>query len=377
VKSRIHLKYKTKYHVGNWAEYDRALVDRGDVTFWLIPRAIATWSAVGVGKRRGQLQYSDLAIETALTVRLVFRLPLRQTEGFLASIFGMMGVDLAAPDHTTLSRRGQHLRVTLRPVPAQGGLHLIVDSTGLYIMGEGEWAAVKHGGNGRRGWKKLHLGVDETGVIVARALTEPTADDAITGISLVEHVDRDLTRVTADPAYDTLGFYDAAAAPRPVRLAHRPAARFVRHLAVSEREHRARSRVPGGTRADGGHEWSRGPALCPTMRRAKLVGPSPRCGTSPPTRRATWRTGAATTGAANETRGCHWYGLVALIGACGFVVTISSISDRESRKYFTELEGDRSDLRQDVADLGASTPKSANSFEKWYARQDSNLRPSA
>ncbi len=212
MKSRIHPQYKTRYHVGNWAEYDRALVDRGDVTFWLTPRAIATWSAVGVGKRRGQLQYSDLAIETALTVRLVFRLPLRQTEGFLTSIFGMMGVGLAAPDHTTLSRRGQHLSVTLRPVPARGGLHLIVDSTGLSIMGEGEWAAVKHGGNGRRGWKKLHLGVDETGVIVARALTELTADDAITGISLLEHVDRDLTRVTADAAYDTLGFYDAAGA---------------------------------------------------------------------------------------------------------------------------------------------------------------------
>ena len=187
-------------------------MDRGDVTFWLTPRAVATWSAVGVGKRRGQLQYSDLAIETALTVRLVFRLPLRQTEGFLTSIFGMMGVGLAAPDHTTLSRRGQHLSVTLRAVPARGGLHLIVDSTGLSIMGEGEWAAVKHGGHGRRGWKKLHLGVDETGVIVASALTEPTADDATTGISLVEHVDRDLTRVTADAAYDTLGFYDAAGA---------------------------------------------------------------------------------------------------------------------------------------------------------------------
>ena len=187
-------------------------MDRGDVTFWLTPRAIATWSAVGVGKRRGELQYSDLAIETALTVRLVFRLPLCQTEGFLTSIFGMMGVGLAAPDHTTLSRRGQHLSVTLRPVPARGGLHLIIDGTGLSIMGEGEWAAVKHGENGRRGWKKLHLGVDETGVIVASALTEPTADDAATGISLVEHVDRDLTRVTADAAYDTLGFYAAAGA---------------------------------------------------------------------------------------------------------------------------------------------------------------------
>jgi hypothetical protein len=97
VKPRVHPKYKTKYHVRNWAEYDRALVDRGDVTFWLTPRAIATWSAAGVGKRRGQLQYSDLAIETALTLGLVLRLLLRQTEGFLTSLFGMMGVDLASP----------------------------------------------------------------------------------------------------------------------------------------------------------------------------------------------------------------------------------------------------------------------------------------
>jgi hypothetical protein len=193
-------------------------VDRGDVTFWLTPRAIATWSAVGVGKRRGQLQYSDLAIETALTVRLVFRLPLRQTEGFLASIFGMMGVDLAAPDHTTLSRRGQHLGVTLRPV------------------------------------KKLHLGVDETGVIVARALTEPTADDAITGISLVEHVDRDLTRVTADPAYDTLGFYDAAGA-RGARVVVPP----TKAASLSRRGHRSscRDRTIRRMRVLGRRRWKK------------------------------------------------------------------------------------------------------------------------
>ena len=107
-------KYKTKYRVGNWAEYDRALVRRGDVTLWLTPDAIATWAAAGVGRRSGQLQYSDLAIETALTLSLIFHLPLRQTEGFLTSIFGMLGVDLTAPDHTTLSRRGQHLALALR-----------------------------------------------------------------------------------------------------------------------------------------------------------------------------------------------------------------------------------------------------------------------
>ena len=156
---------------------------------WLAPDASATWEAVGVGKRGGQRQYSDLAIETALTLRLIVHLPLRQTEGFLTSIFGMLGLALSAPDHTTLSRRGQHLDLTLRRAAAGVGLHLIVDSTGLSIVGEGEWAAVKHGGRGRRGWKKLHLGVDRSGVIVARALTEASVDDATTGITLIEAVD--------------------------------------------------------------------------------------------------------------------------------------------------------------------------------------------
>ena len=83
MKSSVHPKYKTQYHVGNWPAYDRALVQRGDITVWLAPDAIATGEAVGVGKRGGQRQYSDLAIETALTLRLIFHLPLRQTEGFL------------------------------------------------------------------------------------------------------------------------------------------------------------------------------------------------------------------------------------------------------------------------------------------------------
>ena len=212
MKSRVPPKYKTKYHVGNWSAYDRALVQRGDITVWLAPDAIATWEAVGVGTRGGQRQYSDLAIETALTLRLIFHLPLRQTEGFLTSIFRMLGLDLSAPDHTTLSRRGQHLDLPLRRAPAGAGLHLLVDSTGLSIVGEGEWAAVKHGGRGRRGWKTRHLGVDRSGVIVARALTEASVDDATTGITLIEAVDGALGRVTADAAYDTIGFYEAAGA---------------------------------------------------------------------------------------------------------------------------------------------------------------------
>ena len=216
MKSRVHPKYKTKYQVKNWASYDRALVNRGDITIWLSPAAIAAWEPDGAGTRGAQRKYSDLAIETALTLRLLFHLPLRQAEGFLTSLFVLMGFDLQAPDHTTLSRRGQRLDLTLRVRPRRASHHLIIDSTGLSIVGEGEWATAKHGGRGRRGWKKLHLAVDHTGVIVAHALTDATVDDATTGVELVEAVVDDLTRITADAAYDTVAFYDAAGArPRP------------------------------------------------------------------------------------------------------------------------------------------------------------------
>ena len=177
---------------------------------WLTPDAIATWAAAGVGQRGGQLPYSDAAIETALTLRLLFHLSLRQTEGFLTSIFGMLGVDLSAPDHTTLSRRGQRLDLSLRRVPLDDGIHLIVDSTGLSIAGEGEWAAAKHGGRGPRGWKKLHLGVDGSGVIVAQALTGGHVDDATTALGLIAAVDDEVARVTAAAAYDSIAIYEAA-----------------------------------------------------------------------------------------------------------------------------------------------------------------------
>jgi hypothetical protein len=113
MKSRVHPKYKTRYRVTNWREYKRGLVQRGDVTIWLSPDAIDEWKAKPGGRRGAQPKFSDLAIETALTLRLVFHLPLRQAEGFLRSLFKLMGVDLDAPDHTTLSRRSATLDVAL------------------------------------------------------------------------------------------------------------------------------------------------------------------------------------------------------------------------------------------------------------------------
>ena len=145
MKSKVHPTYKTKYRVANWPAYNQALVRRGDVTVWLSSEAIAAWTPRRNGRRGGQRRYSDLAIETALTLRLLYHLPLRQAEGFLHALFGMMRLYLSAPDYTTLSRRSQHLRRRLRPVPTDEGIHLVLDSTGLSIVGEGEWAAAKHG----------------------------------------------------------------------------------------------------------------------------------------------------------------------------------------------------------------------------------------
>ena len=113
MRSRVHPKYKTKYRVSNWPEYDRALVERGDIILWISEDAISSWKPAPTGLRGGQKKFSDHAIETALTLRLVFNLPLRQAEGFLRSVLSLMGVALEAPDHTTLSRRSQSLNVHL------------------------------------------------------------------------------------------------------------------------------------------------------------------------------------------------------------------------------------------------------------------------
>ena len=139
MRSKVHPQYKTKYRVGHWSAYEQALVQRGDVTLWLSADATDAWRPSPAGRPGAPKTFSDCAIETALTLRLVFRLPLRQAEGFLRSVLSLMGVDLEAPDHTTLSRRSQSLAVEFRRIPSRGPIHLIVDSTGLSIVGEGEW----------------------------------------------------------------------------------------------------------------------------------------------------------------------------------------------------------------------------------------------
>jgi IS5 family transposase len=129
----------------------------------------------------------------------------------LGSLFELMNIHLDVPDHTTLSRRSGQLDLPLRSRAACGAIDLVIDSSGLAIFGEGEWASVKHGGKGMQGWKKLHLGVDETGVIVAQTLTDANVDDATTGVALIDQVTHDIDRVIGNTAYDTKPFYAAVA----------------------------------------------------------------------------------------------------------------------------------------------------------------------
>ena len=152
----------------------------------------------------GQPWYSPLAILTALTLRAVFRLALRQTEGLIGSIIGLLGLALAVPDHSTLSRRAATLEVP-RPRPRRGGepMHLLVDSTGLKLCGAGEWLVEKHGAKTRRSWRTLHIGMDaDTGQIVAAALTRKEVDDASQVGPLLDQVATSVASFTADGAYD-------------------------------------------------------------------------------------------------------------------------------------------------------------------------------
>jgi len=195
---------KQKHQVTNSAAYDAALRQRGSLTVWFTDEAVAAWKAEPRTTPGGQPWYSPLAILTALTLRAVFRLALRQTEGLIGSIVHLLGLTLAIPDHSTLSRRAKTLEVP-RPRSRRDGkpLHLLVDSTGLKLCGAGEWLVEKHGTKTRRSWRKLHIGLDgDTGQIVAATLTNKERDDGAEVGPLLDQVAGPVASFTADGAYD-------------------------------------------------------------------------------------------------------------------------------------------------------------------------------
>ena len=211
-----HPKYKTGYRVKNWAEYDKALRDRGDITLWISQDAIDAWTPPQTGKRGAQPLYSDLAIETALSLRLIFDQPLRQTEGFLRSILKLMNLTLPCPDHTTLSRRNATVAIRRKINRApQGPVDVIVDSTGLKVCGQGEWHRQKHGEKKVKRWKKLHVGVNDRGQIVASTVTESNEQDPSQVPGLLDQIDEEIDRFIGDGIFDQEPVYTAVEAHSP------------------------------------------------------------------------------------------------------------------------------------------------------------------
>jgi len=204
---------KAVYKPRDWKSYNQSLVQRGSLTVWIDEEVLAHWHPEPEGKRQrgGQLQYSDQAIETLLMLRAVYGLPDRQTIGFAQSIFDLMAAEVQMPDYTLLCKRGGNLEVDLGATAGDAAKHLVIDSTGLKIYGEGEWKVRQHGYSKRRTWRKLHIGVNAvTQQIEAVVLSEAGLDDAEAGKTVLEQTPGDVEQASADGAYDKAKFYEAS-----------------------------------------------------------------------------------------------------------------------------------------------------------------------
>ncbi|SAC47617.1 transposase [Enterobacter hormaechei] len=176
---------KQKFKITNWPTYNKALINRGSITFWLDDEAIQAWYESAAPSSRGRPQrYSDLAITTVLVIKRVFRLTLRAAQGFIDSIFSLMNVPLRCPDYSCVSRRAKSVNVSFK-TPTRGEIaHLVIDSTGLKVFGEGEWKVKKHGQERRD-----------------LSLNNVTDSEAFPG--LIRQTHRKIRSAAADGAYDT------------------------------------------------------------------------------------------------------------------------------------------------------------------------------
>jgi IS5 family transposase len=201
---------KHTYRIRNWSEYNASLKKRGSLTIWVSPEAVENWTTDELtGEPGASPTYTDLAIETMATVQAVYGLAGRQTQGFLQSVFEFMKLDLTAPDHSTLSRRRRQLTITLPIKDWSRSRHLVIDSTGVKVYGEGEWKVRQHGVGKRRTWRKLHFCVDEATLeIISVVASTNDVSDAEALPDLLQDAPGGIEQVSADGAYDQRKCYD-------------------------------------------------------------------------------------------------------------------------------------------------------------------------
>lgn len=206
-------KPKVSYKLTNWPAYNQALIQRGSLQLWIDEHTLQNWYYKGPQTPGGAYRYSDACIECALRIKYVLALAFRQTQGFIASLFEAMKLDLRAPSYTQLCRRQTQLTDKLTPAPipstSQDPTYVVVDSTGLKVYGEGEWKVRQHGTTQRRTWRKVHVAYDEaTTEVLAIALTTNDIDDASMLKPVLDDVVLSINRVGADGAYDQAKVYD-------------------------------------------------------------------------------------------------------------------------------------------------------------------------
>ena len=203
-------KAKSSYKITNWKKYNESLVQRGSITFWFSEDVIDQWEHANEEPKVGHpFVYSDIAIESLLALRELFRLPYRQTEGLGRSLAQLMQVDVSIPDYTSLAKRAAKMEVSLGVAGGTGSIDVVVDSTGLKVFGEGEWKTRKHGVSKRRTWRKLHLAVNpKTQEIEAEVLTENSGHDADQVEELLDQIDAPVNAFYGDGAYDQWKVYE-------------------------------------------------------------------------------------------------------------------------------------------------------------------------
>ena len=200
----------SQYRIRNWSEYNKGLKQRGSLTFWISPAVLSTWEVKEkTGKPGATATYTNDAIVTMVSLKSVFGLPGRALCGFVESIFKLMQVGLSVPAHSTISRRLKRLDVKLPVNPVSGKRHVVIDSTGVKVYGEGEWKTRQHGVSKRRTWRKLHLAVDEaTGEILSGVVTNNSCHDSEVLGELLDDIAEPISQVDADGAYDKCHCYD-------------------------------------------------------------------------------------------------------------------------------------------------------------------------
>lgn len=194
----------------NWKSYNRELVQRGSITFWIDNEALEKWFS-SEGGRGFQRIYSDMAIELMFILKARYSLTLRETEGFAESIFKLMKIDVPVPSYSTMSRRAKGLGITIRAIEKRSNeaIHVVMDSTGLKVFGEGEWKVRQHGYSKRRTWRKLHLCINEgSNEILSVVLSENSFKDSEIFEDLLDEVEEEVGQASADGAYDAKNCWD-------------------------------------------------------------------------------------------------------------------------------------------------------------------------